>query len=131
MVFTWGGGASREVVTRDYQGVEITYTVVTLPSGRTTVLVQGHNRRDDAAAVVLLKPNGAAAISTILQPGGGFNRPLGSTVALGVEVRFQAPETASRSASDQIIDVLKSVIRDHVTTKDGKIEAAGATGVRG
>lgn len=130
-VLTWQGSEYKSVVTRNYGGVEITYTSRKNSAGKTIVTAKGRNTNKDKAASVTFSGSGVAANKPIvLQPGMGFSQAVGEVDGFDVEVGFASPAGEGKSPVDAGIEYTKGRIHDYLKAKDEGLKP-GAVGVRG
>lgn len=120
--------APHEIVTRDYDGLEVTFVTIRTSSGKTFIQARGRNTRSDSAAVIALTAKGETAAEPIVVPphGGAFSQIIPSGEGFDIEVQFRAPDDRAPG----VIDRLKSLLREHLETKDGIIPRP-TVGVRG
>lgn len=131
VIFTWrGDGGFKQVITRNYSGVQITFTAVRSASGSTTVHAQGKNTHREFAALVGFTLNGGTSGAPLrLEPGAGFNQPLGSVDTFDVQVGIVDP--AEKGAD--LWGAVKEVVLEQMSAKDGKLKLndRGVGGARG
>lgn len=133
VVLTWQGSEYKSAVTKNYGGVEITYTSRRGRAGKTIVTAKGKNtNRDKAASVTFSGRSVAAKTPIVLQPGVGFSQTVGEVDGFDVDVGFAPPAEQGKNTIDAGIEYTRDRVRDHLKVRDEGLKSDGvAIGVRG
>lgn len=126
----WKGSDYKSKLTRNYDGVILTYHAWHNTSGSQGIFIRGNNANKDKAATVLLQYNNQSWHIT-LQPGGSFTYNA-KAEAVSTSVALSAPGQKDVPIDDAFVNWMKSQVREEVTKKDDKVKGTvGAIGVRG
>ena len=133
VIKVWGsGGLDR--ITRNYDGVEVTY-LVRKASGASTVVAQIRNTKSDKLARLFFRVNGKLLKKPVdVDPNGGkANVNLGRDVEhFGATVQWLDPQERNQPISDKVMNSLKDTVHEQIIIKDSKPEGKGdAVGTRG
>lgn len=128
-VLEWTGSELQSSVTKNYNGVEITFTVSKGRNGSKTIKARGKNTNSGKAAAVSLGDDQPQ----VVEPGGSFSKTLNSSGSTRVAVELLSPDEQSGLSMEALVQRLKNAVRDEVQEKDGKIESSQfhADGKRG
>jgi hypothetical protein len=133
VIKVWGGGGL-DRITRNYDGVEVTY-LVRKAAGASTVVAQIRNTNPDKLARLFFRVNGKLLKKPVdVDPNGGkANINLGRDVEhFGAAIQWLDPQQRNQPISDKAMNSLKDSVREQIMIKDGKPEGKGdAVGTRG
>ena len=134
--------ASKEVFTAYYNTLKVDYIIGRLASGRSVTHVKIVNTGTLPAGIVFYVDKAPASLKTPsrtylgkfqLMPGEKVNHVIHTDEFSVMQGDLgPVPLTKTKSVTDEIIDRMKNMVRDQVTTKDGKItRKLTSVGVRG
>lgn len=132
ILLTWHGTGYSKVIKRNYDGCEITFIASKKSSAKTVVLAKIKNTRTDTAHIFFLVDKNIPD-RYILPSGNSGTYMLGNDVNnFDVAVEFTNNEKSTESKNIELINTVKNIIREHITTKDGLIKSNTISGgVRG
>jgi hypothetical protein len=124
VIKVWTGNGYFTKVTRNYDGVEVTYTSQQSSSGRTLVMAKIRNTHTDKLARLFFRVNGQMLKTPVdVNPLGEATLSLGKDVEhFGAALQLHEPQD-KESTSDEIMNSIKAMVREEITIKGGKMKA--------